>query len=106
MSDDLTRRIASSVQKSSDSIDTAIETVGRTVRANELLAGMPGHEETGQEGIIAAEQELALLEAERELFARGEAGSDAGSDFLADATATIHELADEDRHRRESRRRG
>jgi hypothetical protein len=85
-----------------ESVDRAIESVRRAMVINEQLAAMPGHEANAQAGLIAAEQEMALLEAEREVLARGEAGTPDGLRFLSEATETIRDLANEDarRHRR------
>ena len=81
-------------------------TVKRTIETNRIVAETPGHEETGQEGILAGEQELALLEAELALFDEGREMTPEGRRFLDEATATMQELAPEDRQRREERDRG
>jgi hypothetical protein len=48
------------------------------------------------ERVIAAQQELALLEAERDMIASGEHPTDDGRAMIQDATHTILELGDEE----------
>jgi hypothetical protein len=104
--DDSDREGAEAGNRVAESVERALDTVRRTLRTNEILAAMPGHEETGEEGIIAAEQEIALLEVERELVDGGGAASAETRAFIEEATRTTAELSGEDRQRRQSRKPG
>jgi hypothetical protein len=83
-----------------ETVDKIEGTVQHTIDVNEWLAGVPGHEANAQEGIIAGEQEMALLQVERELGESGRAATPEGRRFLHEATATIRELSEEDSARR------